>query len=237
MTDETTALLTAWLCQLGSQNQSAVQSSEPRSPAEVSLPKLSSLVMSCSVQGRLPELSSLARSRARDGQNEDLSPLFPQPARRREEERSGGCSVPIEVRCGVNTPSQQAGNCCLPLLPELSPPLSLCLLPANLINHSGDTAQHQPTQPLTHQPGVTVETERDFQPVVPRDPLSIWESGGRAASSPSLLPPLYPSLHSSLLPCLSSFTPLSSFFYSLRWDTLIVAIALAFSERGMALSA
>lgn len=130
------------------------------------------------------------------------------------EERSGGCSVPIQVRCGVNTPSQQAGNCCLPCYwscppPPLSPP---CKPDKSLWRHS-----RAPTHSATYtQPGVTVQTERLSTSCPKRSTvhMRVWRQSCQLSffSSSSLsLPPFFP----PSLPLLFH-SPLGFFFYSLR---------------------
>lgn len=118
---------------------------------------------------------------------------------------------------------------CLLLELSPSPSLPLSLLPANLINHSGDTARTASHSATRTQSRVTVE--RDFQPLSQEIHMRVWRQRCQISSFLlSLLPPLPP--------CLSSYIPLSSFFFlqpPLR-RSYCVAIALAFSERCMAFS-
>lgn len=139
---------TAWLCQLchfRSKNHSAVQSSKPRSPAEIS----AKAVLSRHVLLYPGPLHSPARGREREGETEDLHLLFPQSVRRGGEAWRLLCSHTGQS-VELTHPARRLVTAAYPATGVALP--SLCLLPTNLINHSGDTAEHQPTQPLTHSP-------------------------------------------------------------------------------------
>lgn len=165
-----------------------------------------------------------------------ISPSRSHTQRGGEERR--GCSVPIEVRCGVNTPRQQAGSCCLPCCPSCLPfSPSFSSLQTWWITLE---TQHSPN-PLRHS-HTAWSSSRDRERLSTSCPrrstvhMSVWRQSWQFSvfpPSPPLLPPTLPLLPPSLPASPLSFHP--SFFYSLRWDSLIVAIALVFSEWGMAL--
>lgn len=131
------------------------------------------------------------------------------------QERRGDRSVPIEVRCGVNTPGQLVGNCCLPatgvvslpLSPSVSPP---CKPDKSLWRHSKNS------EPLSRSHTVRSYSRERLSTIVPGDPYESLE----AALPDLLLPPLPPS--SSLPASPLTFPSLVFSFYSLRWDALIV---------------
>lgn len=128
------------------------------------------------------------------------------------QERRGDRSVPIEVRCGVNTPGQLVGNCCLPatgvvslpLSPSVSPP---CKPDKSLWRHSKNS------EPLSRSHTHTVRSysRERLSTIVPGDPYESLE-----AELPDLLLPPLP-------PCLSSYIPLSSFFlFTASAETLLL---------------
>lgn len=99
---------------------------------------------------------------------------------------------------------------CLLLELSPSPSLPLSLLPANLINHSGDTARTA-SHSAAHTHTVRSYSRERLSTIVPGDPYESLE-----AELPDLLLPPLP-------PCLSSYIPLSSFFlFTASAETLLL---------------
>lgn len=114
---------TARRCQRGPVTARRWNPQSPALPLEISLPKLSCHVMSSSVQGPVPRARRPSQEQREWGKWRSL--LVPTVS----QERRGDRSVPIEVRCGVNTPGQLVGNCCLPATGVVSLPLSPSVSP------------------------------------------------------------------------------------------------------------
>lgn len=110
-----------------------------------SLPKLSSLITSCSIQGHFPELYSPARGRQQERERATLKictscshSLSGGEAWRLLGSHTGQNVELTQPARGLVAAAYPATGVALP---------SLRLLPTNLINRSGDTAEQQP---LTH---------------------------------------------------------------------------------------